>query len=451
MDEVGLVLDAGARVGEEDSPGLDVGHELLGQRVGQDVQGRGQDQPVPAEVAARPHHVDVDPGPEEGLLVPGDRALEAVALEARLESERPEAVVVVDDGHLRLHRRPGQDLLQRRVLRGHLRRLPVAPARLAVVTQETVPVLLAAGGAGAPPEPDLRVGPVGELLVGDLADLPRAGVAREGAPAQGAGGLLHDPEVLLLEAPHDVGGERRGVGDPGLRPVGEDRVVVPADEVQVPRQLVVVHLLEQAHEVVGDELAVRAQVAKDPDLVGLELDVEPRGVAHPVEAGARVGDGPGLPAPRVGDGDLAPGLDLEAPEVGAPGPVQLVEGPVPPAQPVLEARPAAIAAAVGAPELVVGLPADHAGVVLVVLGHGPGDALGQQPVGPVREAVVLAPAPHDAGAVRLHGQGLRVLPRHPGRHHRGRGAEDHLDVPGGEGLDGLVQPARSRTGPPPAP
>ena len=107
-----------------------------------------------------------------------------------------------------MERRAGEQRGEFAVLAGDLGGFAVAAAGLAVVAQQAVPILFAADGAGPPAEPDLAVRAVGELLVADFAELARLRVAAEDAPAERAGGLLHDQEVLLLEAAHHVGRER---------------------------------------------------------------------------------------------------------------------------------------------------------------------------------------------------------------------------------------------------
>ena len=59
---------------------------------------------------------------------------------------------------------------------------PGAAQGQAVVPEQAVPVLLAAGGAGPPAEPEQVVAAVRHLLQGHLADLARARVAAHAAP-----------------------------------------------------------------------------------------------------------------------------------------------------------------------------------------------------------------------------------------------------------------------------
>ena len=205
--EIAFVLHAGSAIRQQDAAVLHVSVQLAGGLIGHDRQVRRENQPVFRQIRTAVHDVHIDAGPHEGVVVAFDGALQAVARESGLETQGPEVVVVVDDGDIRDHGRAAQMALQLAELRGRLSGLAVTSERLAVVSEQPVPVLLPADGAGAPAEPDLAVGAVGELLIGDLADLARPGIAAEALPAAGPRRLLHDHEVPLLEAPHDVGGQ----------------------------------------------------------------------------------------------------------------------------------------------------------------------------------------------------------------------------------------------------
>ena len=127
---------------------------------------------------------------------------------AVLNLEGPNAVVVVDDGDIGLDGGSRQERRQLTIFLGNLCGLAVAAAGLAVVAQQAVPILFASDGAGSPAKPDLSVGTVGELLVANLSQFARLRAAAEDAPAERPGRLLHDQEILLLEAAHHVGRER---------------------------------------------------------------------------------------------------------------------------------------------------------------------------------------------------------------------------------------------------
>ncbi len=411
MAEVGLVLDARAAVRQEDAAVGDVALEGVCDGVRHHVQLRRDDEAVLRQVRRRRHHVHVHAGAHERAVVAPHRRVVRVAGEARLDAQRPDAVVVIDHGD------PGND--GRAFEFGHQRmelpcgpgRLAVAPERFAIMSEQAVPVLLPARRTGAPPEPELALRPMGELLIGDLADLARPGIPAEGAASAGTCRLFHDPEVLSFEAPHHVGGGRCVVRHAGRSP---DRVVVPAYVVEVLGQVIIVQVAEKAHEVVRDEV-VRTELAQDAHLVSLETHVEVGEEPLPVQAQARI------VAVRVGgDLDLTPsGMDM-TPEMGPPTAIELHQSAVPASQPVLELRPARVAETDRMAELIVRLPSDHVGRSGEVLRHCPGYAFGQHPVRAGREAVVLAHAPSDARAVQLRGERLRILARHPGGH-RSRG------------------------------
>ncbi len=108
--------------------------------------------------------------------------------------------------------------------------------------------------------------------------------------------------------------------------------------------------------------------------------------------------------------------------------VQGVERPVLRAQPIVKIRPAGVAVTGVRVELVVRLPADHVRRVLEMLRHRPRDPFRQQPVRAVGEAVVFPHAPHLARAVEFLRETVRVLPRHPCRHHGGRRADERGDA-----------------------
>ena len=117
-----------------------------------------------------------------------------------------------------------------------------------------------------------------------------------------------------------------------------------------------------------------------------------------------------------------------APEMRAPGAIDLVEAAVPRLQPRLKAGAALVAATIVAAELVVDLPADDAGMIGIVLAHLADDALGEPTIVRVGKAIVTAAAPDGPRAVGLLRQRLRIFLRQPGGHDRRRRADDDLHV-----------------------
>ena len=130
-----------------------------------------------------------------------------------------------------------------------LAQLSQAAVRPAVVVENAVPVLLGPEAGGAPAEVRDHLGPVADHLVRVQPHLaaPRR---PDRLPPQRPDLLLHHPERDVLQAANRVAVER------GLEPAAaraEERVVVPREEVEVGRQLLVVELLEpEAPQVVRD-------------------------------------------------------------------------------------------------------------------------------------------------------------------------------------------------------
>ncbi len=316
VHQAGLVLDPGAAIGIEDATIADIIRQPVGDRVGEDVESGGENDFIGGEIVAGADKVDIDTMPEEGLINTVHGGMVGVAGIAGLDAGRPDAVVIVDDGDLGFDGGGFEECRNFAQVGGGLGEFLITAQTFAIVTEDSVPVLLPAGGAGAPAEPEDVIGSVGDLLKGDLTHLAGARVAPVGAPTARTGSLLHDPEILLLEAAHDVGSFGSGVGDIGLAP---DGVIVPGDEIEVFSQVVVIELVEETHEIVGDEV-VGAFGTQDAHLVALESVIEPRIETLPVEAGGGV--------MRLGvdrNGDLGPmGVDM-TPKVRAPGFVETIE------------------------------------------------------------------------------------------------------------------------------
>ena len=309
----------------------------------------------------------------------------------------------------------------------------VAAAGFAIVPEDAVPVLFAARGAGAPAEPDHGVGAVRDLLECNVTDLAGAGVPVEHVPSTTACGLFHDPEILFLEGTDQVGAAGGAVFD--FR-IGPYRIVVPGRHIKVHGQIVRVGLRgAEGHEVMRDEMP-GAEGTQHHHLFMLEADVQPGVETPPIETGG------GVMMFMGGGLDLTPGLVKMPPEMRAPRLVEGLQGPVARAKPVLPFSPAGVAIAVRAIDFVVGLPSDHAGVVVVMSGHGAGDALGQEAVGAVGETVVLAQAPDNALSSVLNRQRVGIFACQPGRHDGRGGAEYNGDPLATQHVDGVVQPVK---------
>ncbi|CAM5550247.1 hypothetical protein SALBM311S_01472 [Streptomyces alboniger] len=138
--------------------------------------------------------------------------------------------------------------------------------------------------------------------------------------------------------------------------------------------------------------------------------------------------------------DLRPVAVALAPEGGAPGLVEGVEGAVPVLEPAPEAGGGLVAPVVGA-VLVVDVPHREGRVVAVAGGEVLGDGGGVAAVGGARVREVLASAPPLGAAVLVDGQGVGVQMAHPGRRGGGRGCQDDADAARVHQVHQPVQPA----------
>ena len=270
--------------------------------------------------------------------------------------------------------------------------------------------LLGAGSGLAPLEEKDSVGPAGDLLqapephqAGRLGRVDRP-------PVDPVGGLLHqDPGPAPGERAHQVA--VHGRDQPRFGIVGV-RVGVIADDVFALRPFPVVERLEEAHEVGGDGDARRVLGQLLPlGLVALQERVA--GEALEVQALGRVGPGRRPP----GRDHLRPvGIALR-PEVGSPGPVELLDRLVAALQPAPEVgrRDVAIAGRHVAAVLVPDVPHHQRRVVVVVGRHRLRQTRRGVAVGGAGGTVMLACAVVEANAVRQHGEQLGVLVNQPGR------------------------------------
>ena len=301
----------------------------------------------------------------------------------------------------------------------------IASERLSVVPEQAVPILFTSRCAGAPAEPNLPIGAMRELLVRNLANLTRPGIASKRSPAARPGRLFHYHEVLIFEAAHDIGGQRRTIRD--VRFAGPDRVIVPRNKIEITGQIVIVQLAIESHEIVRHEI-IRTHTAENANLIRLKTDTQPRCKALEVQTRAGIAHRPGFIDAIVWEGDLPPRCEIQSPEVIAPCTVQRIECAVLFSQPILKFRKTSLTMAFSAPEFIVRLPPDKVGRGGKVFGHGAGDPLREQPIGPAGETVVFSAAPDDTHPIGLLPQCLWVFPRDPGRHDGCRRSKDDLHI-----------------------
>ena len=134
------------------------------------------------------------------------------------------------------------------------------------------------------------------------------------------------------------------------------------------------------------------------------------------------------PTRSSGMGISRPIVEPLAPEVRAPGAVQFVQIAVLFLEPLLEIGAALVAAAIGAADFIVDLPADDDGVFGIVLGLGADDAFGEPAKVLVGIAIVPPAAPHGPQAVAFISKRFGIFFREPGRHDRRGRADDHFDI-----------------------
>ena len=140
--------------------------------------------------------------------------------------------------------------------------------------------------------------------------------------------------------------------------------------------------------------------------------------------------------------DVVPGRVALAPEGGAPGVVERVEGGVPALEPAAEGDGAGVAVAgqVVAGVLVGDVPHGQGRVVVVAAGEPVGEAEGHLAVERRRRAPGLPAAGPQGVAVVVDGQDLRVGRGQPGRRGGGRGGEVDGDPVGVQQVHDLVEP-----------
>ncbi len=353
------------------------------------------DQGVRAQVGVGRHHVHGHAQPMKGAIVgqPERGVLEPGGI--GLQAHGPAVVVGQDDGDGLGRQGALEPIAQGADLGTHRSDLLIAAAGLSVVIEDAVPPLLDAGAAGAPAKVDDAIGAMGHGLVRPEAQLPRLGGRAHGLPAGWAGLLLHHPEGLVSQAPH----QGVGCGDGGGILLDKGGIVVPGDEIELAAHGEIVDLAKaEAHQVGGD--GGRAVGLEDVDLFLGIADPLIGGKAVEIQLQARVGGAHGI----GGQGDLIPGGIGVAPEGGAPGVVEGVQRAIAALQPALEGLGAggAVAAGMMAAEFVVELPSHHLGMPGIALGHGRGDLARELAVARAGGAVLPPHAELDPAAVALH-------------------------------------------------
>ena len=434
---VRLVADPGEEGDQHLRAGLGGRRDGGGVLVAQEVEGGHHDEPVCREVRSRVHDVGGD-----ALVAqqPVDRLAHQGVVQGRgghgRAGGRPGGLVVPQDRDLCLHRRPAQ---LTEALRDGAELADLAEARTvaAGVGDQGRVELLGARARLAPLEEADGVrapGHVRDAVADGLAGGLR-GVDR--LPVDGARGVLHQhPRPAAGEAPGEVATE--GQLGPGVLEAVDD-VVVGADHVLLGRPLVVVEVAE-----VGERHEVRRHrdaggvLVQDRLLRAVEVEqgvgAEPRVVqlVRRVRKGGR--------APRRED--LLPVGVALAPERGAPGVVEVIQGGVAATQPAAEGGRAGVAVArqVVAGVLVGDVPQGQGGVVVVALGQLGGQGEGMVAVHGGAGAPRLPAARPQRVAVAVHGEDLGVGDGQPGWRRRGRGREVDGDPVVVQEVHGLVEP-----------
>ena len=436
--EVALVHHAAPLADHHRPPAAGKAAELFGKIFPQQVEHRRHHQAVPGQVAALAHKVHRDAGAGQGVIVAGQFPPVSQPQVARPAGafQRPHIRPVVDDG--RLPGAPGAgcagQLFQRRA---HLRRLPEGPRIAAAVMPDDRPVELFLGAAaGTPLEIADAVRPVGHRLQGRQHGHARLFLLGHRLPVGKAGAGFHEQKGLALERIEQVvhhGGVQRGLLHrfAGLVPGG---VVVPADQVQLFGQVMVVDIVEAVHQV-GGKLCFRQDAADHVPLKSEKVNVPVADEPLPVKR---------QPLHRVlalggGAFDLVPIGIIMAPEPGVPGFVQGFQAAVAGLQPAAEFRLAERAVAVAA-HLVGDVPEDHRRVAAKAAGQLLVDGAHLLPEQGRGVAVVLAAAEQFPGAVGPHPAHIGVSLRHPGRARRAGGGQNGRDAVGIQGVDDRFQP-----------
>ncbi len=439
VHRVGAVDDAGEVGDHQHAALLDIAPQVLGGgRLGQ-VEGGDHHQRVGAQVGLGVGEVDGEVLVEEGLVPAVGALLGAVVLGGTpLQVLGPPGVPVPQHGDVGAD--PGApDLRQPAQVGAQLDHLAPDPAVRPGLRQHGRVVLLGAVAGGPPLEEHRPLGAAGDMGQAVAAQLAGALGEVAGLPVDGSGGVLQQqPGRAGGDRAGDVGGHRQV--DMGAFGLG-DQVVVVGDQVHLaaPGPVVDIAALAQRRHEVGGDRGLRGEPVQD---VALGAEVGEHGVAGEaleVELVARV--------PRGGGGprrfDLRPGGVALAPEDGAPGLVQRLQGLVALPQPAPEVHGRLLAVAGGdrCAVLVEDVPQRQRRMVGVALGQRGGDAGGGLAVGGGAVADRAAAAEGQSPAVLGDRQRVGVALVEPGRgHHRG-GGQVHRDPVVVQQVQQPVQPA----------
>ncbi len=432
-DAVVLVGDAREEAADQGAALADVGEEVLDRRVREEVQLGYDDEPVWGQVVLGVGEVGGEVGLPQGA-VPGLEQVGVVDVlgEAAVLGTGPPGVPVVQDGDVRGAVPAGDFGGDSREVGAELLDLLVGTAFLAGVADHAGVELLGALPGLAPLEVADGVGAAGDGLQGPQA-VEAAGFGVVDAPGvDRPGGLFHEhPGRVCLGAGH-VLDEGTVLGAERVVRVGVD---VDGDDILLPCPAPGVLPEPQRHEVAGDgdvrgvsaDDVALGDVALQEHVGGEAAEVQDlRGIAHVVR--------------QTGRQDAVPGVVALAPEGGAPGGVEGVEGAVLLPQPPSEGGRGLVAVVEGA-VLVVDVPHRQGRVAAVAGGQVLGDGGGVAPVGGAGVREVLPAAPPLGAAVLGDGQGVGVQPAHPGRRRGGGGGEDDADAVLVHQVHEPVQPA----------
>jgi hypothetical protein len=291
-----------------------------------------------------------------------------------------------------------------------------------------------------PGRPELEehhgVGAAGQVREAVARQLPRTLGDVPALPVHGTGGMFHEhPGPVPREGAGEVGVHREQ--DVVVRPLGYEVVVVGHDVHFLAPFPVVRREAVGGHEVRGDGNVGR-EPADDVAFIDIALKEGVGGEAAEVQALGLVADAGREP----GCINLVPFAVLLAPEEGAPGVVQLLQGAVAGLEPAAECGHGVVIVGVAdrCAVLVVDMPQDQRGVR--------GIAAGQlfRDVGGGAAVLRRAGACHAPGSVAQrdtfagNGTGLRILLPEPGRR-GGRGrAKVHADPGIMQEVQKVVQP-----------
>ena len=392
------------------------------------MQRRGHDQRVALQRSVGRNDIN-------GLRAQLQRAVEGGELPGRikvlvvaLEVDGPAACVGLQQGHPAVRGGAGERGSRRREFGAGLLHFGVDRNRCAVGAQQGAVILLLAVQRTAPLPIQHGVRAVPDCLPGHLAGLTRIECAIHRPPVDVGWLSLHQPEVALLVAAHQV------VLDCLVEPlvVAVGNVFVPGRDVQRAMHVVVIEPTVPVHGVGRNELS---RVGVLPDGLYLVVDITRPGVA---DKALPVQQQTWILVLRV-HGHLIEVVVGLAPIGRGPVSVELGDAVVLLLQPVVELLLGCRVEG-GRPDLIVDLPAQHIGVVSVMGRQYLGDAMGERPVTRAGEGELLALAMLVGSAVLVDPQDLGVFIGEPRGWRGRRGADDDIDMVARGGFDGVVEP-----------